>query len=82
LSAVYDFTQAGIAKAVEMLIEHRQLTVEQSETVREALQHFRKKSNVSFSDCLLLEVARKAGHLPLGACCTICKSHPYGRGMR
>jgi predicted nucleic acid-binding protein len=28
--------------------------------------HFRKKPALGFSDCLLLGMARKAGHLPLG----------------
>jgi predicted nucleic acid-binding protein len=31
-----------------------------------ALEQFRKRPAVSFSDCLILEIARKAGHLPLG----------------
>jgi len=32
-----------------------------------ALADFRRKPALGFSDCLVLEVARKAGHLPLGA---------------
>jgi len=35
-------------------------------TVRAALDHFRAKPALGFSDCLVLEIARKAGHLPLG----------------
>jgi predicted nucleic acid-binding protein len=31
-----------------------------------ALEQFRKQPSVGFSDCLILELARKAGHLPLG----------------
>jgi predicted nucleic acid-binding protein len=34
--------------------------------VAEALARYRKKPSLSFSDCVVLEVARKAGHLPLG----------------
>jgi len=34
--------------------------------VSAAVDHFRKKSSLDFSDCILLEIARKAGHLPLG----------------
>ncbi len=30
-----------------------------------ALEQYRAKPAVSYSDCLVLEVARKAGHLPL-----------------
>ena len=31
-----------------------------------ALAHFRKRSELGFSDCMLLDIAREAGHLPLG----------------
>jgi predicted nucleic acid-binding protein len=34
--------------------------------VAAALQQCRERPAVSFSDCLTLEVARKAGHLPVG----------------
>jgi hypothetical protein len=37
-----------------------------TDVVRRALEHYRKKPALSFSDCLVLEAARKAGHLPLG----------------
>ena len=31
-----------------------------------ALAHFQQRPALGFSDCLILEIARKAGHLPLG----------------
>ena len=43
------------------------MTVQHSEVVSAALADFRRKPALGFSDCLVLEVARKAGHLPLGA---------------
>ena len=49
-----------------MLLNHRDLTVQDAEVVEAALAHFRKRNSVGFSDCLVLEVARKSGHLPLG----------------
>jgi predicted nucleic-acid-binding protein len=36
------------------------------DVVQAALDNFRKRSKVGFSDCMVLEVARKAGHSPLG----------------
>lgn len=33
---------------------------------RVALVEYRMRPALGFSDCLILEVARKAGHLPLG----------------
>ena len=66
LSAVYDLNAAAIATAIEMLLNHKDLTLEESEVVSNALEVFRKRPTLGFSDCLMLEVARKAGHLPLG----------------
>jgi len=66
LSAVYDRAPAEIASAVETLLNHRDLTLQDSDIVAAALVQFRKQPAVSFSDCLVLELARKAGHLPLG----------------
>lgn len=53
-------------EAIERLLQHEQLTVQDSDVVAAALETFRKRPALAFSDCLLLEVARKAGHLPLG----------------
>lgn len=66
LSAVYELEPASIALAVEMLLNHKELTVQDSDVAEAALEQFRKKTSLGFSDCLVLEVARKAGHLPLG----------------
>lgn len=66
LSSVYELAPRDIATAVEMLLNHKDLTVQDSDVVASALARFRKKTSLSFSDCLVLEVARKAGHLPLG----------------
>lgn len=66
LSSVYELGTGEIAKAVEMLLNHRDLTLQDADVVAEALARYRKKPSVSFSDCIVLEVARKAGHLPLG----------------
>ena len=66
LSTVYDLDAREIATAVDMLINHKDLTLQESEVVANALEKFRKRPTLGFSDCLMLEVARKAGHLPLG----------------
>lgn len=66
LASVYNLGQTAIAAAVEMLINHETLTVQDADTVAAALDRFRGRVPSSFSDCLVLEIARKAGHLPLG----------------
>lgn len=66
LSSVYELGPNRIATAVEMLLNHRDLTVQDADVVLAALEQYRRKPTLGFSDCLVLEVSRKAGHLPLG----------------
>ena len=66
LDAVYGRTPDDIARAVEMLLNHQTLTIQDSDVVSSALDHFRRRPALGFSDCMMLEIARKAGHLPLG----------------
>lgn len=67
LDAVYQRTPAQIAAAVRLLLDHRQLSLQDADIVESALQHFRGRTAPDFSDCLVVEVARRAGHLPLGS---------------
>jgi predicted nucleic-acid-binding protein len=66
LTAAYERSEAEIATAVEMLLNHKDLVLQDSEVVAAALESFRSRPMLGFSDCLLLELACKAGHLPLG----------------
>lgn len=66
LTSVYDLTPSSLVRAIEMLLNHRDLVLQDAETVAGALQIFRAKPALGFTDCLMVELARKAGHLPLG----------------
>ena len=66
LDAVYNRSPAQIARAIDRLLNHRELTLQDADVVALALDHFRARPSLGFSDCLVLEIARKAGHLPLG----------------
>jgi predicted nucleic-acid-binding protein len=66
LAATYKKSTREIAEAVETILDHKDVTVENSEAVEAALGLFRKRPGLRFSDCLILELARKEGHLPLG----------------
>ncbi|MDX2166819.1 MAG: type II toxin-antitoxin system VapC family toxin [Deltaproteobacteria bacterium] len=66
LASVYRRSAKQIAQAIELLLEHRELTLQDEEVVAAALVQFRRRPRLGFSDCLMLEVARRAGHLPLG----------------
>ena len=49
-----------------MLVEHDRLTLQGEDAVRGAHAAFEGDPSVGFSDCLIVETARKAGHLPVG----------------
>lgn len=66
LEAAYDLDHAAIATAVQMLLSHKSLTVQDGDVIQAALEAYSRRPSLGFSDCLVLEVARKAGHVPLG----------------
>lgn len=66
LEAVLGLRSERIAQAIEMLLNHQHLSVQDTDVAAVALRRYRSRPALGFSDCLVLEVARKAGHLPLG----------------
>ena len=66
LASVYDRDPEQIANAIDMLLAHEQLTLQDEEVVAAAVAQYKRRPKVGFSDCLMLEVARKSGHTPLG----------------
>ena len=66
LDAVYARSPAQIALAIELLLSHAELTLQDEDVVAAALDNFKARPALGFSDFLVLEIARKAGHLPLG----------------
>jgi len=66
LSLLYELRKDKVILAVQMLVNHAHLTIQDADVVEAALGRFRPGSAPEFSDCLVLEIARRAGHLPLG----------------
>ena len=66
LDAVHELPAARIANAIETLLTHESLTLQDADVVECVLRNYRERPSIGFSDCLVLEIARKAGHLPLG----------------
>ena len=66
LDAVYERSAAQIAKAIKLLLNHNSLTLQDADVVASALESYQARPSLGFSDCMVLEIARKAGHLPLG----------------
>lgn len=66
LASAYDLDAKRLGDVVGMLLDHKQLLIQDRDVVIAALERFRQRPALGFSDCLLLETARKAGHTPLG----------------
>ena len=66
LTSVYGLSAVELATSIRMLLDHEHLTLQDPEVVEAALETFGAKPSVGFPDALLLELARRAGHLPLG----------------
>jgi predicted nucleic-acid-binding protein len=66
LDSVYELSHDRLTRVIEMLLEHDSLVLQDADAVEASLDRYRKRPSLGFSDCLILETARRAGHLPLG----------------
>ena len=66
LDSVYGLNRKRIGTVVGMLIEHDRLTLQDEDVVRKAHSMFERGRAIGFSACLIVAVARKAGHVPVG----------------
>ena len=65
LEAVYARTPKQLSAALGLLLVHESLVLQDANVVAAALVQFRARPTLGFADCLVLETARMAGHLPL-----------------
>lgn len=66
LTSVYKLGPRQVATIIEMFLHQEKLALQDPDVVAAALASYRREAGLDFVDCLVLEVARKAGHLPLG----------------
>jgi predicted nucleic-acid-binding protein len=66
LRDLYDREHEEIITAIDLMLLNKNLTIQDADVVAAALDQYRRRPRLGFSDCLVLEIARKAGHLPLG----------------
>lgn len=66
LGSDYEFDARDLVAAVQMLLDNNLIVWQDADVVEAALALYRRTPSLGFSDCLILETARKAGHLPLG----------------
>src|SRR5947207_992017 len=62
LEDIYELTVDQQLIAVESMLNRADLVIQDEVTVRSALENFRAHPALGFSDCLMLEMARYAGH--------------------
>jgi len=60
LTWIYRVDRPGIVRVLDDLIDRREFTIEQLDTVQEALRLFRK-GKAEFADCMIAASARAAG---------------------
>jgi len=66
LTSYYGFTRAQQRDFVAGLLGNDLLSIHDREAVERALVKFNTHTKASFSDCMILELARKNGCTPLG----------------
>lgn len=66
LASVYGRSAKEIVAIIERLLQHTSVSLQDPDVVGAALEHFRKRPSLGFSDCMMLEIARKAGRTPVG----------------
>lgn len=66
LESVYGLKKVQLRTTISMLLEHRQITLQDTDAVRAALDEYVARRGVDFTDCLVVAVARKNGHVPVG----------------
>ena len=66
LESVYGLSRRQVATVVAMLVEHDRLTLQDEDAIRRAHAAIEHDGAVGFTDCLIVEAARKAGHIPVG----------------
>lgn len=65
LESVYELSRTQLATAIDMLLDQEHLVVQDPETVAAAARNYRAGVGSDFADCMILEVARSTGNVPL-----------------
>lgn len=66
LESVYSLNKTQLCTAISMLLQHQQLVMQEADVIHSALNDFSENTGVSFTDCLVVALAKKNGHVPLG----------------
>jgi predicted nucleic-acid-binding protein len=66
MGRAYRRTPEQLLQIVDGLLHSDRLILQNGDVVMAALDLFRSKPALGFSDCLVIELARQNGHLPLG----------------
>jgi predicted nucleic-acid-binding protein len=65
LERAYELGRREQGVIIDMLLQHKTIALESPDLIAAALVSFRQNHGIGFSDALILEAARRAGHLPV-----------------
>ncbi len=66
ISSRYDFSSEQIKAVVVNLLALEFVSIQDGEVVETALEHFVRFPKLGFTDCLVVALAHKNGHTPVG----------------
>jgi predicted nucleic-acid-binding protein len=66
LGSVYGRSAVVLCTSIELLLDLESVMLQDREAILGALDVFRARPGLGFSDCLILVLARQSGNLPLG----------------
>ncbi|MBC7795064.1 MAG: type II toxin-antitoxin system VapC family toxin [Clostridia bacterium] len=66
LESVYERSRHELLRALEMLLSHATLVLDERTCVEDALREAAANPKTDFSDALIVALARKSGRTPLG----------------
>jgi Predicted nucleic-acid-binding protein, contains PIN domain len=65
LRSAFGMARGELVNTLDNLLKHETLAMQDADIVAAALDMFRAERKVDFTDCLILETARRAGRAPL-----------------
>ena len=65
LRSAFGLARGELVNTLDNLLKHETLEIQDADVVAAALEIFRAEKKVDFTDCLVLESARRAGRRPL-----------------
>lgn len=67
LTSVYELKRLELVAALRTLLDHEVLAVQDADVVARAVDDYAAGARIGFTDCLIVHIAAKSGHGPVGS---------------